>query len=258
MPDITRVTGPWTDGDILTAEQLSKDTYQGGREAGFDGAAGGGSEIINGQLDLDGNFGGSVDLTRRNVRRGTFTLPVVVRGFRQSRDIWYKTFPDLNHLTTPDIYERARAVAGASFETRNVCTAFYIDVSIDYTVASNQNLRELISGSIADVANPPFRAFCGIWLENELYKPSATPLMAGRSSTVEPPRVDATQYFNQGSAPDFRRFAMKFRISAADLLNYDPALALFLSAGWHNISFRVSGRQTIRVHGGAVIITPIV
>jgi hypothetical protein len=259
MPTITRVTGPWSDGNVLTAEQHTKDSYQGGREVGYDGTDKGGFETLNGQLDLDGNFGGSVNITRKHVRRGAFTLGPLVSGFRQSRDIWYKAFPDLNVLRTPDIYTRARPVLGKTFETRIGCTSYLIDISMDYTLGSLQNDRDDADPNvIAATVNPPFRGFLGVWLENRLYEPSATPLHGGRASTVEPPLVATKQYQNTGPAPDFRRFAMKFRISVADLADYAPDLGSFLTTGWHNISVRVSGRQTLRIHGGAIIVTPIV
>lgn len=263
MPKITRATGPWSDGSPLSATDVSKDLFHYGREAGFDGTKGG-LEIINGQLDFDGNFdvnedgAGDDTIGARHVRRGTFTQGPQVSGFRQSRDVWYKSFPDLSNLTTPDMYERATPVLGKTWENLTLVDSILFDITVDYTVASNQNFRNTGSeeGEPAITKNPIFRAFMGVWINGYLYGPSATPLAAGRSSTVEPYYQDDVQYFNQGAAPDFRTFSMKIRMTLQDAAPGTDFEGL-LAPGWRNVSVRVSGRQTLRIHGGSIIVTPI-
>lgn len=263
MPKITRVTGPWTDGAPLPADNINKDHFHFGRQAGFDGTKGG-LEIINGQLDFDGNFdvngdgSGDDTISSRHVRRGTFIQGPHVSGFRQSRDVWYRNFPDLNALGTPEMYQQARPVLGKTWENLTLVDSILFDITVDYTVASNQNFRNNASeeGEPAITANPPFRAFMGVWINGYLYEPSATPLVAGRSSTVEPYFQDEVQYFNQGVAPDFRTFSMKIRMTAEDAAPGTDWAGL-LAPGWRNVSVRVSGRQTMRIHGGSIIVTPI-
>jgi hypothetical protein len=259
MPDITRVTGPWTDNNPLAAEDLLKDVFHYGRLAGFDGTRGG-FEIINGQLDFDGNFDGTETITSRYVRRGAFTTGPYVAGWRQSRDFWYKNFPDLIPQKTPDIYEEARPVLGCTWENKgtilDTVDSVLIDITMDYTVASDQDFQEDGTAPDPTLENPPFLAFIGVWINDVFYEPSATPVVAGRSSTVRPYRKSDRQYNNVGYAPDFRTFSMKLRVTAEEVVVY-PGLSGFLSGGWRNVSVRVSGRQTIRVHGGAVIVTPI-
>ncbi len=267
MPKITRVTGPWLDGVGLPATSVSKDLFHYGREAGFDGTKGG-LEIINGQLDFDGNFdinedgAGDDTIGARHVRRGTFTQGPVVSGFRQSRDVWYKTFPDLSNLTTPDMYEQASVVLAKTWENRTLVDSVLFDITVDYTVASNQNFGGPGAAEPADSPyhvkfdNPPIKGFVGVWINDVLIEGTATPLAAGRSSTVKPWIKAEEQFYNYGVAPDFRTFAVKLRLSQRDLVAY-PGLTSLMATGWHNLSVRVSGNQTIRVHGGAVIVTPI-
>tara|TARA_Y100000114_G_scaffold152862_1_gene171878 strand:- start:155 stop:940 length:786 start_codon:yes stop_codon:yes gene_type:complete len=260
MPDITRVVGTWSDGAPLTAENWLKETFHYGRQSGFDGTKGG-LEIINGQLDFDGNFNGSQTITSEYVRRETYTQGPHVAGYRQSRDIWYKAlFPSLRPIATPDIHEQARCVLGSEFQVSNRMTAFgdlsidsvLIDITMDYTVASDQRGGTLGTGSFPVLMPSTFVGFIGVWLNGVLYKPSATPIAPGRSSTVEPNAAATVQYFNRADAPDFRTFSMKIRISSED-----ADFVSLLRPGWHSVAVRVSGSQTIRIHGGAIIATPV-
>ena len=262
MPDITRTIVSWTDGAPLTAEDWLKVTFHYGREYGFDGTKGG-LEIVNGQLDFDGNFNGTETITSEYVRREAFTQGPYVSGYRQSRDVWYKTvFPVLREKATPDIYEQARTVLGTEFRVSNrmnengdisIDTVF-VDITMDYTVASDQNGPDddWDQDAFPLTINRPFVAFIGVWLDGVFYKPSATPLTAGRASTVEPAEDAVAQYFNKGDAPDFRTFSMKIRITSED-----TDFVSLLRPGWHSVAVRVSGSQTIRIHGGAIIVTPI-
>ena len=262
MPDITRVLGTFSDGTPLTAEDWLKVTFHYGRQFGFDSNKGG-LEIVNGQLDFDGNFNGSETITSEYVRRGAFTQGPYVSGYRQSRDVWYKTvFPVLRAVATPDMHDQARTVLGTEFKVSNMMTAdgetsintVLLDITMDYTVASNQNGR--IEDWDEDYSiiynNPPFSAFIGVWLDGVFYKPSATPIVAGRASTVEHALDNEAQYFNRADSPDFRTFSMKIRITAED-----TDFVSLLKPGWHNAAVRVSGKHTIRIHGGAIIVTPI-
>jgi len=265
MPDITRVVGPWSDGSPLDAEDLLKDTFHYGRVNGFDGTKGG-LELANGQLDFDGNFNGNQTVTSRYVRRGAITQGPFVSGWRQSRDVWYKTtFPDLDAISTPDMWQQARAVLACTWginNNRNVLGAdqaidsVLIDITMDYTMASNQNYKDNDTEPDADFDSPLFRGFLGVWLDDVFYQPSATPIIAGRSSTVEPYYDSTIQYFNRADVPDFRTFSMKMRITS-DETSGISGLSNYLSPGWHSVSVRVSGRHTIRIHGGAIIVTPI-
>lgn len=255
MGTISRVGGSLSDGSPLSAEALTKDTFQGGRELGFDGTKGG-LEVINGQLDYDGNFSTTGNITAKHVRRGTFTQGPHVSGFRQSRDFWYKLFPDLNPEQTPNIYENARTVLGRTWENETLVDSVLLDITLDYTVASNVDLNDAIANTRPSAVAAPFRAFLGVWINGVFYEPSATPLKAGRASTVRPPKVDDEQYLNEGVYPDFRTFSMKIRVTVEDAAPGTP-LAGFLAPGWRSVSVRVSGRQTIRVHGGAIIVTPL-
>jgi hypothetical protein len=266
MPDITRVNGTWSDGSPLTAETYTKETFQTGRVAGFDGSTKGGLEIINGQLDFDGNFDGNQTITAEYIRRESFTEGPHVSGFRQGRDVWYKSvFPDLKPTKTPYIIDQARAILACTYRIQNAINtqgrispvgSLLVDINMDYTMASDQNLRDEALSSEPVLDNPPFRGFLGVWLDDYFYKPSATPIVAGRCSTVEPALGATAQYFNRGDSPDFRTFSMRFRISDEDTSSI-AALDTFLNPGWHSISVRVSSRQTIRIHGGAIIVTPI-
>jgi hypothetical protein len=260
MPDITRVVGTWSDGAPLTAEDWLKVTFHYGRQFGFDGTKGG-LEIINGQLDFDGNFNGSQTITSEYVRRGSFTQGPYVAGYRQSRDVWYKAlFPVLREIATPDIHEQARAVLGIEFRVSNRMTTLgdisvdtvFIDITMDYTVASEQGGGTLGTQTFPATLNRPFVGFIGVWLDGVFYTPSATPITAGRASTVEPSEAASVQYFNKGDSPDFRTFSMKIRITAED-----TDFVSLLRPGWHSVAVRVSGSQTIRIHGGAIIATPV-
>ncbi len=254
MPDISRVTGPWSDGDVLTSEQLTKDVYQGGRVVGFDGTKGG-AEVLNGQLDVDDNFDSAtseITLTPRQVRRGSFTLGPFVSGFRQSRDLHYSVFPDLDVTAVPEAYQRGRVVLGKTWENRTDVTSYWVDVAVDYTVATSQ-----ADSDVPSTVSGTFKGFMALWLDGTFYPPSATPTHEGRASTVRPTTGVAYQYNNTGPAPDFRRYAMRFRISAADLVTYGLPTD-FLDAGWHDIDFRVTSGQTHRIHGGAITVVPVV
>lgn len=255
MATITRVTGAFSDGAPLAAEDLTKDTFQYGREHGFDGTKGG-LEIINGQLDFDGNFSGTGPITAKHVRRQTFHQGAHVSGYRQSRDVWYQLFPDLNPVQTPNIYEQARTLMGRTWENQTLVDSVLLDINMDYTVASNEDLNDSSANTRNNPGTAPFRAFLGVWINGVFYEPSATPLVAGRASTVRPPLVDDEQYLNHGLYPDFRTFSMKIRVTVEDAAPGTP-LAGFLAPGWRNVSVRVSGRQTIRVHGGAIIVIPM-
>lgn len=266
MPDIVRINGAWSDGSPLSSETYTKETFQSGREVGFAGPKTSGFEVINGQLGYSNFANYPTTIEAPYVRRGAFTQGPYISGYRQNRDVWYKAvFPDLIPVVTPNIYEQARAVLATSFRIADNLSgiasptpidSLLIDITMDYTMASNQNLKDSDTGTEPTFNNPPFRGFIGVWLENYFYLPSATPIVAGRASTVEPPDGDTQQYFNKGETPDFRTFSMKMRITSEETGSISDLLT-FLNPGWHSISVRVSSRQTIRIHGGAIIVTPI-
>jgi len=253
MPDITRVTGPWADGQQLTVENFLKDLFHPGRVNGYDGGTTGGLEIINGQLDYTNNLG-SPTITKKHVRRGAFTDGPWVSGYRQARDFWYRLFTSLAERDTPDMLDQARTVLGCSWRNGFAPSSILVDITLDYTVASNQNFRDNTDDDATAVySNPITRAFLGVWVNNTLVEGSATPLAAGRSSTVQPYIKSDRQFYNKGTAPDFRTYSLKLRFTSADNATF-PGL---VARGWQNVSVRVSGRQTIRVHGGAIIVTPL-
>lgn len=252
MPDITRVTGPWADGQVLEVEDFLKDLLHPGRVSGYDGGTAGGLEILTGQLDYTNNLG-SPTITRKHVRRGAFTDGPWVAGYRQARDFWYKLFTSLAERDTPDMLEQARVVLGRSWRNGFNPSAVFMDITLDYTVASNQNFVDNTDEEVTAVYNNPItRGFIGVWVNDILVEGTATPLAAGRSSTVRPYIASDIQFYNKGTAPDFRTFSVKLRFSAGD-----PIFTTLVAGGWQNVSVRVSGRQTIRVHGGAIIVTPM-
>ncbi len=253
MPVIVK-TLTVADGDVLTADQLAKLSWQAGREANFDGANGGGSEVVNGQMDLKNIDGdGTLDpvLTRRHVRRGAFTQGPHVSGFRMSRDVWSGLFPDLNPLATPQGHERAVGVLGRTWQSRDNVHTLWIDVSLDYTVEAAQLFTD-----DPDITDAQIGGNLALYLDDVLITGSYTPLGVGRSSTVKPLTTDH-DYNNTGAAPDFRHFHIQLRVTQEQVVGWglDPATML---AGWHDVSLRVSGNKTIRLHGGHFIVIPIV
>lgn len=267
MPDITRVNGTWSDGSPLTSETYTKETFQTGRVVGFDGTPkAGGFEVINGQIGYSNFASYPATITAEYIRRGAFTEGPHVSGYRQGRDVWYKAvFPDLSPVQTPDIVEQARAILACTYRIQTAISglaaetpisALLVDINMDYTMASVLNLRDSDAGTVPNYEYDAFRGFLGVWLDDYFYKPSATPIVGGRASTVEAPEAGTVQYFNRGDSPDFRTFSMRFRITSEETTSIAD-LTTFLNPGWHSISVRVSSRQTIRIHGGAIIVTPI-